>query len=514
MSTMSRLFWVVALAGGGAGPLPLAAQTDDAAQAITARDIAHHVSVIANDSMSGRDTPSKGLELTAQYVAERFKRSGLRPDGKHPTWFQRYPVPLEADHARSLIVFSAGDKQATAGFAATAYWALRTIPQQRLQTGIFLVAGRHTLRSLQGLDAGDNIVVYVPPAGMEADEDPKLMSRLRNTSGSRGLVVVSDEAPAAFDAKVRSQFQLPVHRAGAPSKVMAYVQAKGVQGLSEVFAAGGLDLSRLRTDTVPVTRVLPSMQIALEPRLRKTNSDTATAPNVLGILEGSDPRLKREYVVISAHMDHVGVTPGQTRGVGNGADDNASGIAGLIELAEAFGRPGMRPRRSLIFLAASGGAKELWGSRFFVSGWEKDLVLHQRSRSPVVAAINLDMIGGAHGDSVAVDGLNELDLAVPLGWTAAAHPDLRLAITDGGTAFSPQSDHFAFTSSRLIVPSLSFHTGRHGDRNRGTETSMAIDAERAARITRLVFYVSQVIANADQPPRWNSAGRRQMAESR
>lgn len=147
----------------------------------------------------------------------------------------------------------------------------------------------------------------------------------------------------------------------------AYVWPGGVAGLQDVLASSGLDLARVRADTTPVIRELPALQVSLEAQIGETISDTATAPNVVGILEGSDSALKKEYIVFSAHMDHIGISRVQADSINNGADDNASGVAGLIELAQAFSQPGVRPKRSLIFLATSGGAKGSWGSRSFIS---------------------------------------------------------------------------------------------------------------------------------------------------
>src|SRR6185369_15630463 len=92
---------------------------------------------------------------------------------------------------------------------------------------------------------------------------------------------------------------------------------------------------------------------------------SATAPNTVGILEGSDPKLKEEYVVFSAHMDHIGISSGETDSINNGADDDGSGTTAVIELAEAFSRSGARPKRSVIFLTVSGEEKGLWGSAYF-----------------------------------------------------------------------------------------------------------------------------------------------------
>jgi hypothetical protein len=131
----------------------------------------------------------------------------------------------------------------------------------------------------------------------------------------------------------------------------------------------------------------------------------------------------------------------------------------------------------------------------------------------VVAVINLDVLHGPARDSVAVDGLDALDLNVSPDWITGAHPELRLTVVDGETVFSPQSDHFVFASNPyLLLPSLSIHSeGHQGDRQ-VTKSAATENAEQVARIVRFVFYLGQEIANADRRPQWNAGYRQMMLE--
>jgi Zn-dependent M28 family amino/carboxypeptidase len=291
-----------------------------------------------------------------------------------------------------------------------------------------------------------------------------------------------------------------------------------VPGLPALLAAQGVDLSRLRADTTPVVRELPSLQVSLDMQFgdREHYSDTTTAPNVVGMIEGSDSALKGQYVVFSAHMDGRGVTSGRADSIDHGADDNAAGTAALIALAKAFSQPGARPRRSVLFVATSGGVKPgLWGSHAFVESFsgEHFYVPGRLIFLNLVAAVNLDMIGRGPPDSVTVDGLRTMNFKVAPDRMAAAHPELRLAVVDGGTIFRPESDHFSFATNYQVIPSLSFHTGRHGEPPPGPDVPAAVNAEQVARIARLVFYVSQELVNDIDIPHLNSEGRRQMIES-
>ena len=300
----------------------------NAVETIAAADVTRHIAVIADDSMLGRDTPSPGLEKTAQYIADQFKKFGLKPGGDTGTWFQRYPV----------------------------------------------------------------------------DGDP------------------------------------------------------------------------------------------------------STAPNTVGILEGSDPKLKNEYVVFSAHMDHVGITPGEADSINNGADDDASGTTGVVELAEAFSQPGARPKRSIIFLTVSGEEKGLWGSAYFAENPPVPL-------KQIVADINLDMIGRNWKDTIVAIGKEHSDLGATLNRVNAAHPELGMTAIDDiwpGEQFYFRSDHYNF--AKYGVPILFFFNGVHEDYHQRSDSPDKIDAEKEARLLRLIYYLGQEVANAAERPQWNEASYKQIVK--
>jgi hypothetical protein len=232
-----------------------------------------------------------------------------------------------------------------------------------------------------------------------------------------------------------------------------------------------------------------------------TRKDTVTAPNTVGILEGSDPKLKQEYVVFVAHMDHVGFRSGRGQAadsIYNGAVDNASGTAGVIELAEAFSQPGARPRRSLIFVTVGGEEGGLLGSRHFVKHPPAPI-------EQLVAAVNLDMLAGRRGDTVSVHGGLDSYLGAIVARVDSAHPELRLAVLlEEGV--SGGSDHTSFREQG--VPFLFFHAAarEYPHYHQVTDSPEKIDAEMAARLLQLVFHVSREAANAGQRPPRSVAG--------
>lgn len=224
-------------------------------------------------------------------------------------------------------------------------------------------------------------------------------------------------------------------------------------------------------------------------------------PNVVGVVRGSDPALADGYVVVTAHFDHLGTgTPDATGdSIFNGADDNASGTAALLEVAEALAALPVAPRRSVLFLAVSGEELGLLGSGAYM---EDPTVPVSR----MVANINLDMISrGARTNAFAIghdlstlgllaDGIND---QLEPGVTAS--PDAAL-----GESLMARSDHFHFARNR--VPALGIFGGFHGDYHTRDDEADRIDAEKGAAVARFATYLVAAVAMMDEPPRWTAFG--------
>jgi Zn-dependent M28 family amino/carboxypeptidase len=211
-------------------------------------------------------------------------------------------------------------------------------------------------------------------------------------------------------------------------------------------------------------------------------------------------------------MDHVG-TVGQ-RGAGcrprgadsicNGADDDGSGTVGVVELAEAFSRPGARPRRSVIFLTVSGEEHGLWGSAYFADNPPVPV-------GQIVANLNADMIGRNWKDTIVAIGREHSDLGATLARVNAAHPELRMTAIDDrwpGERFYFRSDHYNFAVKG--VPILFFFNGTHADYHQATDSPDKLDAEKESRILKLLFYLGQDVANAASRPKWNPESYKQI----
>jgi hypothetical protein len=234
---------------------------------------------------------------------------------------------------------------------------------------------------------------------------------------------------------------------------------------------------------MPMSREFPSINVKMKTsivgNIIKTN-------NVIGIIPGSDPKLKNEYVVVGAHYDHVGFIKNQTEGdyIINGADDNASGTAGLLAVAEAFSKMKAKPKRSVLLMAFSGEEKGLLGSEAYV-------------RQPVfplnntVAMLNMDMISRNHIDSLDLEGANLSPDLVKIVQTQNKGIDLKISFNKdehvGG------SDHASFHKKN--IPFLFFFAGLHPDYHTVRDNPDSINPEKAARISRLVFRTTWYLAN-------------------
>ncbi len=218
------------------------------------------------------------------------------------------------------------------------------------------------------------------------------------------------------------------------------------------------------------------------------------APNVIGWIEGSDPALRDQFVVFSAHMDHVGIgAPIDGDSVFNGADDDASGTAAVLELAEAFALLDPNPRRSLLFMTFGGEELGLIGSLWYTDHPTIPL-------ASTVANINLDMVGRNWADAVAAISSSSYLVRMAEG-VEGDHPELGLHVIEDPWPernLIVRSDQYSFV--RYGIPGALFTSGPHADYHQRSDEADKIDFEKTARVTRLMFYLGLRLANTDEVP--------------
>jgi len=488
------------------GPLTALAQTaapaDAGAASITAADVARRIGIIADDSMMGRDTPSRGLELTAAYVADQFRSFGLRPAGDSGTFLQRYAITRRRFEAESsAVTFASGGTTADARFDHSARYIQGQVSGQPTTGPVVLVAGPLEPEAAGRLPVRDKIVLYPIVAGTDAERTTQVSRALRLAKPS-ALVLLTDQPEAAFAARITN---MAIPRTAVDLKLASPPIVEVNQAaVASVLHAARIDAGAVRSAAKPVYRELPGLRLTVT--LKDSVLHRLTAPNTVGILEGSDPALSKEYLVFSAHMDHIGITPGLPDSINNGADDDGSGTAGVMELAEAFSRAGARPKRSIIFLTVSGEEKGLWGSRYFSE--HPPVPLGQ-----IVADLNIDMIGRNWRDTIVAIGKEHSDLGATLERVNRAHPELHMTAIDDRwpeERFYFRSDHYNF--ARKGVPILFFFNGVHPDYHQPSDSPDKIDSEKESRILRLLYYLGRDVGNAPARPRWKPDSYREIVE--
>jgi len=229
-----------------------------------------------------------------------------------------------------------------------------------------------------------------------------------------------------------------------------------------------------------------------------------SARNILGLLEGSDPRLKQEIVVVCAHYDHVGYgratnSFGPIGYIHNGADDNASGVSGLIEIVEAIKQLPSPPRRSILFALWDAEEQGLLGSQHWLAAPTLD-------KSRVIAAVNMDMIGRLRESRLEVYGTRT---APQLRYIVSqANREANLDI-DFSWLMKADSDHWSFFSRS--IPSIMFHTRLHGDYHRPSDDANTVNAEGLTKVARVVLLTVLELADRDEFGKFRDAARREHA---
>jgi len=469
-----------------------------AAHTISPEDIRRRIGIIADDSMRGRDTPSPELDEVAAYLAGEYRRLGMKPAGGNGRYLQRYSLDRVQVVAESSTASLHGAEDDISFKYGTDFAFSNNVFEHGDYAGTLVLLDGPLNGTISGDTAalaGKMLIVFYNPRNRGERE------RLLRWKPA-GIVLASAVPDSDWARIVRrskeTQLRDPSRKAGSP--IVLSMRADSLLPILTLLNPNmGIEPA---PGTVQVTSL--GAQFRVQARVRAVQHNSA--PNVVAILEGSDPTLKNEYVAFSAHMDHVGVAGPRGSGgcrargadsICNGADDDGSGTVAVIEIAEAFARLQPRPKRSLLFLNVSGEEKGLWGSEYFADHPTVPM-------SSVVADLNIDMIGRNWKDTIVAIGKEHSDLGATLNRVAAAHPELNMRPIDDiwpQENFYFRSDHYNF--ARKGVPVLFFFSGTHRDYHEPGDSPEKIDAEKESRVARLIFYLGLELANAPGRPKWN-----------
>lgn len=479
------------------GAQPRVVTPDEVARRhIEARDIAAHIRFLASDARRGRGTPSEGLERSAAWLADAFHDAGLSPAGQDGGFLQYWPY--------DRVGLVSGETRLEWGDGALEYGRdFAALPSERSGEASIVYLGRaQDAPDSMDLAAGKIALVLLPGASQDAWRWPITVRRTLITAtraGALGVVFVLDPAfDEAAIQRLTAQFQVPATEPqGVPlffvreSAAAALVDAAGSDLARLAAATRAGDRTPVLLDAAPVRAAAPAEKISVQ------------VPNVVGFLPAGDTSRDEEYIILVAHYDHLGVGAPNEAGdsIYNGADDNASGVAALVEVAKAFAALPGRPPRPVLFLATSGEEHGLLGATWFASNPTVFL-------TEAVAVLNMDMIGRNHPDSIGVTGYGHSTLGPLIDQVAATTPELGLSATPDPHPqenLFQRSDHFVF--ARRGTPAVNFFSGLHDDYHTPDDEVSKINADKVARVARLIFLTAHRLASEGTTPEWTESGR-------
>jgi hypothetical protein len=455
------------------------------------------VRALAHDSLAGRATPSPGLTKAAEYLADGFRRAGLVPGGPGESFLWSYPLAVTAlEPGRAYI--QAGGKRWIYGYDWRWSGAAGSRPPVGTLRGrVLVVRGTLDSAAVARLPLRDRIVIYDIAKTADGQID---RSAFRNVfamvAGAPLAILVGGDRPDSAWARIRSDST--AHKRAAFPTWPDYARsspraADAIAFLPFLEVRDSLVRPYLRREMRPLTanvsyaEVDEEMEIAFERRMERVE----WAPNVVAVLPGSDPALRHEYVLFSAHVDGLGVQPGGgPDAILNGADDNASGTAVILQLARAFAAQG-RPRRSLVFVATSGEEIGLIGSHYMASR------IHPWN-GRVVANVNIDMVGSANGRLFVIRSDDERlrvaqdDAAARVAGALRILGQAEIDREWPGQGLGSRSDHVNFIAAG--IPAIHLFTGLTERYHETTDDADSVDYDGLASVAEFAWWVGRSLA--------------------
>ena len=486
------------------------------------------VTFLADDLLEGREAGTRGFDIAAHYVASRFEALGLEPATKDG-WYQQVPFVQTrlADKRPVLTIggkrFEHGEQMLTGPSATETKQSFGDLPVVFVGFGIDKPG--QGFDDYAGLDVRGKVVAYLSgfPKGTPSDIGAHLSSEKARMAEARGAVgIVTIPTDESLD---RRSWERRVEGYSDP-KALTWVgpdgkpwdEAPGIrfsatlgrEAAQALFAGAPKSLKSVLADAD--RKGSKPRGFALNPTLgfeRESVHTKLSSPNILAVLPGSDPALRDEYVVLMAHLDHVGVDPHEKGAdkIHNGALDNAAGIATMLEAARAFAESGERPKRSILFAAVTAEEKGLLGAEYLA----KNPVI---PKDKLVGLVNLDMpILLYDFTDVIAFGAEHSTLG----------PIVERATAAAGVKTSPdplpaeglftRSDHYMFVKEGIPSVFLMTGFGNGGEKafegflkthyhKPSDEIGLPIDWNAAAKFARINYLIASEIANAPARPRW------------
>jgi hypothetical protein len=523
----SRLFTAVMLAvclgalgtnstRGVVGRHAVADPTSTTTPQFTSQEFLGYVKYLSSDELKGRGNGTPELDQAADYIAQHYRQFSLKPGGDGGTYLQHFMMTTGAALGpKNSLTFGSGKALTVKQeFIPFSFSESVTLQAPLVFVGYGITAPEYHYDDYTSIDAKGAIVLVLRHEPQEYDKNSVFAGKHFTTHagivnkainarnhGAAAMILVNDTGnhPGKADELIRFE-----ELSGPEQMKIAALQVKAAI-VDEWLKPSGHALDELRRaidkDLSNHSFVLdPSRQLSLTVDVDRTQKQVA---NVIAVLPGQDPELSKQCIVVGAHYDHLGLggpeslAPSLTGQIHHGADDNASGTAGLLELADSLTHSGWEPAHTVVFASFAGEEAGLLGSSYYTA--HPVCPMNQS-----IAMLNMDMIGRVSHNRLYVGGLG----------TSPGFPKLLqeanrknamgpFELTTSASGYGP-SDHTCFTARE--VPVLFFFSGLHSDYHRPSDTWDKIDAPDGARVVSLVAEVTESLDQLKRKPQYVRVG--------
>lgn len=486
------------------------------AEGITADQLKDYLYFVASDEMEGRDTPSRGLDTTAKFIATLLDRWGFKPAGDDGTYFQKIALHTEStDPANNTLKI--GDQTYTINNDFFRITGTGDVNAPMVFVGHGWQVRSKNVDAYQGVDVRGKVVVLYSDGFPSPNSPTRLPNGLTRAdlAGKRGvdwfdpltyarqngaagvIVLASPQAQASWDG-IQQYFARGIMY---PEKLRDEPPPQQTQASLPVFLVSTKVSEAILTGESGNKESTAAFNINKSANIHAASkADTKWTQNVVAIWEGRDPVLKNEMVAVGAHYDHVGMNPlapGPDK-IWNGADDDGSGTVSVLSIAEALSKAPVRPKRSVLFVWHCGEEKGLWGSEYFNKFPTVDI-------KNVIAQLNIDMIGRSrkaddtNPKNKELSGENEVYvigkdmMSSTLGSVVDATNkgylnikyDTRYDDPKDPNRFFFRSDHFNYAHNG--IPITFWFDGVHEDYHQPGDEPQKIDYNKMEKVARTIF---------------------------
>ncbi|MVN92508.1 M28 family peptidase [Mucilaginibacter aquatilis] len=465
------------------------------AKYITVENAKKHLTVVASDEMEGRETGKPGADRAAKYLAGEYQKLGLLPANKG-SYFLDVPLSVTSFSVNSMTVNGAKLTQGK-DFSVLGGSGVKTINVQEV---VFVGYGSEAELKDISVEGKAVLVITEPKPGAEAPA--------RGAFNRVAVALMAKKAALVLGVGKVNPIIANNGRMTLKSATPRPIADRApILMVSNTVADNLLKASGKNYEQLKAAPAVQTVKASVEAAYATTTTD-AKAVDIVAMIPGSDPKLKEEVLVFSAHYDHIGMEPEGTPGdrINNGADDDGSGTVGILEIATAFmkaKKDGKGPRRTVLFLGNVGEEKGLLGSEYY-------------SQNPVfpmantITDLNIDMIGRrdpAHKDSpdyCYLIGSDKLSTTLHKISENANNTYTKLAVDykyndpKDPERIYYRSDHYNFAKHN--VPIVFYFDGVHEDYHRVSDEVSKIDFPLLVKRTQLVFYTGWELANRDERP--------------